>query len=120
MTISFDLVGCYFEHKEFFDILANALQHAGHRVGIITGEREKDPYTGEDYKEKILPQLGFKPDFFHVWGAIETIVNGNSWKAHKMHQEGVAVHFDDDAKEIKRYTDLWVIKTMTNADPKKF
>lgn len=120
MTISLDLYGTYFEHKEFFDIMATALQHAGHKVGIITGEREKDPYDESDFKQKILPQLGFKPDFFHVWGAVETIVNGAAWKAKKMVEEKVAVHFDDDGTDIKRYTDLWVIKTMSGGDPKKF
>jgi len=120
MTISFDLYGTYFEYKEFFDVMAFELQKAGHKVGIITGEREMDPYTGENFKEKILPQLGFKPDFFHVWGAVETIVNGYAWKAKKMVDEKVAMHFDDDATEIKRYTDLWVMKAFDPAQPNKF
>jgi len=120
MNFSFDLYGTYFEYKEFFDVFAIAMQKMGNRVGIITGEREKDAFTGEDFKQKILPQLGFVPDFFHVWGAVETIVNGNSWKAQKMFEEKIAVHFDDDAKEIKRYTDLWVMKTLNPSQKEKF
>lgn len=120
MTISLDIGGCYTEHKEFFDALALAMQAQGHRVGIITGEREKDPYTKADNREKIKQQLGFVPDFMHLWGEYETITNGALWKAERMHQEGVGLHFDDDAREIKRYTDLWVVKTLNPGEMEKF
>ena len=120
MTISIDLIGAYYEHKEFFDELAKCFQKAGHRVGIITGEREVDPYTGASNRERYLRELGFKPDFFYLWGPTETIANGEAWKVQRMMQEEVAVHFDDDADKMKKYTDLWIIKTMNSAEKDKF
>lgn len=120
MTISIDLIGTYYEHKEFFDEMAHAMQKAGHRVGIITGEREKDPYTGMDNRERFLRELGFKPDFFYLWGPNETIANGDLWKAQRMELEGVALHFDDDATGMKKYSDLWIVKTMNSAQRNKF
>jgi hypothetical protein len=120
MTISIDLVGTYYEYKEFFDTMAVVMQAAGHRVGIISGERAKDPYTGANNVDRFMRELGFKPDFFHIWGENETIVNGDSWKAQKMIDEGVAMHFDDDAPALKKFTDLWVMKSMNSAEPKKF
>lgn len=113
MTISIDLAGCYFEHKDFFDAMAKAMQKDGHRVGVITGEREN--------KRAVLEkQMGFTADFLHLWGEYETIVNGNAWKVQKMATEGVALHFDDDATELKRYTTLWVVKVMNSGQKKKF
>ena len=113
MTISIDIGGCYNEHKEYFDVMAIAMQAQGHRVGIITGEREQR-------RAEILANLGFKPDFMHLWGEFETIINGNNWKVARLLQEGVAVHYDDDATEMKRYTDLWIIKVMNSGDKNKF
>lgn len=115
-----DWIGAYLEHKPFFDEMAKAMQKAGHRVGIITGEREFDPYNGADKKPQILQSLGFVPDFLKLWGQNETIGNGGLWKAQKMDEEDVYVHFDDDAKDIKYFTSRWVMKTMYNADQSKF
>lgn len=120
MTISFDLYGCYFEHKEFFDVMAKALQATGHRVGVITGEREVDANTHRKNRPHLLSQMGFTPDFMHLWGEFETITNGNVWKVKMMVQEGVAMHFDDDAAEMKKYTDLWIVKVMNSAQKGKF
>lgn len=120
MNISIETLGCYFEHKIFFDEMAIAMKKRGHRVGIITDEREKDPFSGEDIKEKILKSLGFKPDFIHLWGATETIANGNLWKCQKMDLEDVLVHFSSDATEMKRYTDRWIIKVLDSSQPNKF
>ena len=113
MTISIDLDGCYWEHKMYFDLMAEAMQKAGHRVGVITGRRDKE-------RPAIIEQVGFKMDFLHVWGDDEAIVNGSAWKVKMMIHESVSVHFDDDATEIKKLTDKWIIKVMSNADKKKF
>ena len=113
MNISIDYIGCYTEHKEFFDAFAAAMQKDGHRVGIITGERESK--RGE-YERN----LGFKPDFMHLWANEEFIVNGSQWKVDKMNAEQVQLHFDDDATHMKLWTNLWVVKTLNPADPKKF
>lgn len=113
MTISIDISGCYNEHKEFFDAMAISMQKQGHRVGIITGEREEK-------RAHLMSQLGFTPDFMHLWGPYETIINGYKWKVNLMHQEGVSLHFDDDATEMKKYTNLWVVKTMNSGQVKKF
>lgn len=120
MNISFDYGGCYPEHKLFFDEMARSMQAKGHRVGIITGERELDPYTGASIKQKIMADLGFTPDFFHMWGAYETIGSGDLWKCQKMDAEDVYLHFDDDAATMKKYTDRWVVKVLNSADTKKF
>lgn len=113
MKVSIDLGGCYFEHKEYFDAMARAMQKDGHKVGIITGEREQN-------RNKIMSQLGFVPDFLHLWGEFETIVSGARWKVERMLSEGVALHYDDDATEMKKYTDLWVVKVMCAGQEEKF
>lgn len=111
--ISFDYEGCYLEHKEFFDELAKAMQSRGHEVGFITGIREAEiPAMSE--------RVGFTPNFTRVWGDYESIGNANAWKAENIHKLGVWVHFDDDATEIKKYTDRWILKTMNNAQMEKF
>lgn len=120
MNISIDYAGCYTEHKIFFDEFAKAMQKAGHRVGIITGERERDPFSGADLKEQMKKQLGFTPDFMHLWGAVETIANNNLWKCQKMDYEDVLVHFDDDAAEMKKYTGRWILKSLNSSQIKKF
>lgn len=113
MTISIDYLGCYTEHKEFFDVMSAAMQAAGHRVGIITGEREKK-------RGEIEHNLGFKPDFVHLWADDEFIVNGSQWKADRMNSEEVQLHFDDDGTHMKQWTNLWVVKTLNSSDPRKF
>jgi hypothetical protein len=113
-TISIDYDNCYELHREFFDMMARGLQACGHRVGIITGMREKDVYNNEDLKTKMISQLGFKPDFVHMWGQTETIGNGSLWKAQKMDDENTLMHFDDDAIGIKHFTSRQVIKTIPN------
>lgn len=113
MKISIDFEGTYNRYKEFFDAMANAMQKEGHKVGIIAGMRESR-------KDFILGQLGFKPDFIYLWGEFETIVNADGWKADKMKEEGVAVHFDVDARNMKLFTDLWVFKSYDPAQPRKF
>lgn len=122
MKISFDYHGCYLEHKEYFDAMARSMQQTGHQFGIITGVREIQEVGGQklNNKDGILANLGFKPDFFYMWGEVEAITNGNMWKAQKMDIEGVLIHYDDDATEIKKYTDRWVIKVMNSADRGKF
>lgn len=113
MKISIDWGGCYLEHKEFFDSMAVSMQAQGHEVGIITGERESK-------KNQILGSLGFNPNFVILWGEFETIVGGAQWKAQKMIDNQIGMHFDDDAKEIKRWTDLWVVKVYNTGEPRKF
>ena len=113
ITISLDFHGCYLEHKEFFDEMAKSMQDKDHRIGIITGERESK-------REFIARHTGFMHDFVHLWGEYETISNGNLWKCQQMDKEDVLVHFDDDAKEMKKYTDRWIIKVMCGGVPQKF
>lgn len=119
MTISFDF-DSYLQHKVYFDEMAMGMKNRGHRVGIITGVREKDPFTNEDLKAKLITQLGFNADFIRMWGQNESIANGNAWKVARMVDEDVLVHYDDDATEIKKYTDRWIIKVMLNGQEKKF
>lgn len=119
LSISIDYESSYHAHKIFFDALAHGLQATGHRVGVITGIREKDVYTGEDMRAKILSELGFKPDFVHMWGQTETIGHGGLWKARKMDAEDTIVHFDANAISIKRFTPRNVIKIVTNDELKK-
>lgn len=113
MNISFDWGGCYLEHRSFFDVMAHALQAAGHKVGIITGERDTK-------KVVIVSSLGFKPDFISLWGEYESIANGNLWKCKAMDKHNVTTHFDDDATEMKRYTSRGIIKVLNSGEPKKF
>lgn len=120
MTISMEYKGCYIEHRPFFDEMAKAMQKAGHRVGIICQIRDRDVYTNEDLRAKLIADVGFTPDFLHMWGQTESISNAYLWKVEKLQQEDVYVHFDPDAREIKKYTSRWIIKTMDNADMKKF
>lgn len=123
MTISIDYHGTYLEHPAFFDAMANSMQMAGHRVGIITGVREKEYDENNrlvSRREEILRHLGFVPDFLHLWGENETIANGNIWKIHRMIEEDVEVHFDDDAREMKKLTTRQVIKTMCVGEQEKF
>lgn len=120
MNISLAFTGCYMEHKLFFDAMATAMQAQGHRVGIITGDREKDPFSNKDLKAEMLAKIGFTPDFCHMWGATETIANGNLWKCQRLDQEDVYVHFDSDATELKKYTERWIIKVMDSGAKTKF
>ena len=113
MNISIDFNGTYTEHKIFFDEMAKSMQKSGHKVGIITGERETK-------RKEIEEALGFAPDFMRLWGEFETIANGNLWKAERLDEEDVLVHFDDDAKELKRYTGRWIIKTLNSGEVNKF
>lgn len=113
MNVSIDWVGCYLEHKPFFDELALSMQKAGHKVGILTGERESR-------KKEILNSLGFIPDFICVWGDTETIGSASRWKAEKMIDLDIIVHYDDDARDLKLFTPRWVIKTMNNDEKGKF
>lgn len=123
MNISIDYHGCYLEHKLFFDEMANAMQKAGHKVGIITGLREKEIGYDRRVKEnkiEMLNNLGFTPDFVKMWGENETISNGNLWKAYRLDDEEIDMHFDDDATEMKKYTPRWIMKTMNHGEQKKF
>jgi len=113
MNISIDLDGTFKEHEPFFNEFAKAMQFTGHRVGIITGERESK-------RPEILQALGFVPDFLHLWPQEEAISNGNLWKCERMDEEDVTLHFDDDAREMKRYTDRWIMKTLNSSDQNKF
>lgn len=113
MTIAFDWIGAYLEHKVVFDEMAKSMQLAGHKVGIITGEREKR-------KPQIMETLGFPPDFMCLWTDEEFIVNGNHWKAVKLDENNVDLYFDDDANSVKKFTSRWVVKTLNNADIRKF
>lgn len=123
MNISLDYHGTYTEHKEFFDELAKGFQSRGHRVGIITGVREKE-YDERNRlrnrREEMLQSLGFTPDFVCIWGEAETIANGNVWKVERMIEQEVLIHFDDDARELKKYTDRWIIKTLNSGEQDKF
>lgn len=112
MKVSIDL-NTYKEYRLFFDTLADAMQKQGHSVGIITGHRETE-------REKIMEELYFEPDFMYLWGETETIANANLWKCEKMDQEDVFVHFDEEARELKRYTDRWVFKSLNSSQPDKF
>ena len=105
MNVSMAWGGCYLEHREYFDAMAASMQAAGHKVGILTGERESK-------KPQILGSLGFTPDFVILWGEFEVIVGGAQWKAQKMIDNQIGMHYDSDATDIKRWTDLWVVKTM--------
>lgn len=107
MIISFDWVGTYLEHKEYFDQMAKALQKAGHKVYILTGEREAR-------KPEILKSLGFTPDMMILWGDYESIANSNRWKVEKMIDHDILVHYDDEASGIKQWTNRWVIKVMNS------
>jgi len=113
MNISLDWGGCYLEYRPFFDAMAIAMQKDGHQVGIITGEREPR-------RQEIVGSLGFKPDFVHLWGEFETIANGYLWKCKMLDQENVYVHFDDDATEMKKYTDRWILKSLNSGEVQKF
>lgn len=123
MTISFDY-DAYLEHKPFLDELAVLFQKAGHRVGIITGVREKEADLQRmreiDKRKEITEALGFKADFMHLWGESEAIANGSLWKCEKMDAEDVLVHFDDDATDMKKFTDRWIMKTLNNGNLAKF
>lgn len=113
MKISFDWIGTYLEHKDYFDAMATALQLQGHEVGIITGERE-------NRRVEISNSLGFVPNFIKLWGENETIANGNLWKSITLKEMEINVHYDDDATELKKYTDGWIIKTLNSNERKKF
>lgn len=113
MNISFDWGGCYLEHRQYFDVMALAMQSQGHKVGIITGER-----TARE--AEIRNSLGFTPDFIALWGDYETIANGNLWKCQRMDQFDVTTHYDDDASEMKKYTNRWIIKVLNSGEPTKF
>lgn len=113
MIVTIDIGGCYTEHKEFFDAMATAMQKDGHQVGVITGERENK-------RPRILAQLGFTPDFMDLWGEFETIPNGAQWKADRLVTRGVGLHFDDDATDLKRFTNLWVVKVLNGGAISKF
>lgn len=123
ITVSLEFDGCYVEHKQFFDAMAQGLQAVGHKVGIITSKRikEYDYNNNMTENDKVINEaLGFKPDFMYLWGENETIANGALWKCRKMDQENVTLHFGPDATEMKRYTDRWVVKTMDSGQVKKF
>lgn len=103
--ISIDWVGAYLPYKEFFDAMAIGLQAVGHEVGIVTGERESR-------RAEIEASLGFKPDFMLLWGEYETIGSGGEWKARQLNNHEILVHFDDDATQLKLWSDRWIFKTM--------
>lgn len=113
MRISIDWGGCYLEHKIFFDEMAKSMKASGHEVGIVSGERQAR-------EQEIRNSLGFEPDFMALWGDYETIANGYLWKCQKLDVLDVVTHFDDDATEMKRYTDRWIIKTLNSAERVKF
>lgn len=113
MNVSIDWGGCYLEHREFFDAMAISMQRAGHRVGIITGEREHK-------KPQIEGSLGFKPDFLELWPELADITNGMKWKVDKFNQHAISLHFDDDATDLKKYTSMWIVKVMNSSKVNKF
>lgn len=113
MKVSIDWDGCYLQHKPFFDEMARSMIAAGNEVGILTGERDHK-------RQQILQSLGFVPSFIYMWGNEETITNGYQWKAEMMAVHDIAVHFDDDAVNLKMWTPRWVMKVMNNADINKF
>lgn len=100
--------------------MAKGMQKLGHKVGVITGERETDPFTGKDIRAEIVKNLGFKPDFLYLWGHNETIANGHFWIVENMIKEDVYLHFSSDARELKKYTDRWVVKTLDSGQKDKF
>ena len=120
MNISLEFLGCYHAHKEFFDAMAEGLQKQGHRVGIISPLREKDPYTGEDTRARVMRELGFKPDFVHLWGYNESISNGDQWTCQRMEDENIYIHFGPNGSTLKRWTTRACMKTMDNAAINKF
>ena len=123
IVISFDW-DVYIQHKEVLLPMALSLQKDGNKVGIVTGERDNqfDSRTGRtvDKKKQILDSLGFTPDFFHIWGETETIASGSGWKAQKMEDENISLHFDDDGTDLKKWTKRWVAKLMLNGQENKF
>jgi hypothetical protein len=112
MNISFTFQS-YVRYPEFYNELAHSMQARGNRVGVISGNRETE-------RGKIERALGFKPNFMHLWGEFETISNGSKWKIEKMIQEEVLVHFDEEATELKKFTNLWVFKSYNPDAPKGF
>jgi hypothetical protein len=117
ISINFNI---YHEHQIFFDELAKLFQKAGNKVGIIADLRTKDPYNGTDNVARINRELDFKPDFICLWGEFETIVNGSLWKAQHMDEQDVLLHFDDSAREMKKYTSRWIVKVLNSAKPEDF
>lgn len=113
ITISFDFIGTFTEHRLFFTEMAKAMQAAGNKVGIIANERE-------DKWFKYSKELGFEPDFVEFMKMDEEIPNVYLWKVQKLIDHDVLVHFDDDATRLKVFTDRWIVKTMNTADRGKF
>lgn len=105
MKFSIDYYGAYVEYKQFFDEFARAMQARDHEVGILSGVR-----ASEAKKFK----LGFVPNFVRTWTDDEIITNANMWLAQSIHDLDIMVHFDDDAKELKKWTDRLIMKTLNS------
>jgi hypothetical protein len=96
MKFSFDLDGTYLEHEDAFDELAAMLQMSGHEVGILTNREDKPDNHVE---------LGFEPDFEHYLGTPEDEdpATRAMAKAELMLQEGIDIHYDDEAAYFPDY-----------------
>jgi len=96
MIAAFDIDDTITRHPEFFSLLTNALQNAGHKVLIITfREGRKD--TEDD-----LRAWGIAYDTLITSTLDACIEHGvDEWKAAVCKEHGVDIFFEDDENVLK-------------------
>ena len=90
MIIGCDLDGMLLRFPRFFQAFVPAMQHAGDKVGILTGRPSSEVGTPTEQ----LKALGIAPDFFIAKPDDSTLCNG-VFKAIACRDLGIDVLFDD-------------------------
>lgn len=95
--MSFDLDGTAYAYPTIFQVLQQALQMQGHRVGILTGHDPRQMANDLAY----LTALGFRPfDFYWGTNTVNNVLATNQAKANVIIQQAIACHWDDQAVDI--------------------
>lgn len=93
LKIAIDWDGTLWAHKRFFREFMEAMQAAGHQVGILTGHRERS-------RERDLQKMrdvGFpEPDFYlGNSNEVEPLPHGPVMKSKAIKDHGIDYYFDD-------------------------
>ncbi len=91
MKISLDFDGTTWQHQEFFIAFMNAMQAAGHEIGMLTGHHQHS----KDKDIALMVSRGFpKPDFF-IGRPDGSHWHGGSFKPRMIEEHNIDYHFDD-------------------------
>ena len=94
MKISIDLDGTLWAHMDFFRNFMKAIQLQNHKVGILTGHNLENKQHDID---KMIANRFPIPDFYYGKETDQDkATNGAYFKARKIKEENIDIHFDDN------------------------